>query len=176
MKFDEHALELSIIELFENEGYTHVTGEEIHRDKSEVLLTDLLSAFLQHRYAKDNITPSEINSIIKQLQNISSSDYDENKTALNYICEGFNFRREDPNQKDLFVQLIDFDNPECNFFEIVNQVEVQGREQLRIPDGIVYINGIPIVVMEFKSAIKENTTIEDAYKQLTIRYRRELTN
>ena len=44
----------------------------------------------------------------------------------------------------------------------------------RIPDGIVYVNGLPLVVLEFKSAIKENTTIEDAYKQLTIRYRRDI--
>ena len=43
-----------------------------------------------------------------------------------------------------------------------------------VPDGIVYVNGLPLVVLEFKSAIKENTTIEDAYKQLTIRYRRDI--
>ena len=56
----------------------------------------------------------------------------------------------------------------------MNQLEIQGREHNRIPDGIVYINGIPLVVLEFKSAIKENTTIEDAYKQLTVRYRRDI--
>jgi len=56
----------------------------------------------------------------------------------------------------------------------VNQLEIQGREHNRIPDGIVYINGIPLVVLELKSAIKENTTIEDAYKQLTVRYRRDI--
>ena len=56
----------------------------------------------------------------------------------------------------------------------MNQLEIQGREHNRIPDGIVYINGIPLVVLELKSAIKENTTIEDAYKQLTVRYRRDI--
>jgi len=45
---------------------------------------------------------------------------------------------------------------------------------LRIPDGIVFVNGIPVVVLEFKSAVQENTTIMDAYKQLTIRYRRDI--
>ena len=111
---------------------------------------------------------------ITQLKNISGSDYDANKRMLDLICNGFTFRREDKSQKDLFIQLIDFECPERNFFEIVNQVEIQGREQLRIPDGIVYVNGLPLVVLEFKSAIKENTTIEDAYKQLTIRYRRDI--
>lgn len=78
---------------------------------------------------------------------------------LDLICNGFTFRRENKTQKDLFIQLIDFEKPEKNFFEIVNQAEIQGRDQLRIPDGIVYVNGLPIVVLEFKSAVKENTTI-----------------
>lgn len=60
-------------------------------------------------------------------------------------------------------------------FKIVNQFEIEGiNNQLRIPDGIVFINGIPVVVLEFKSAVKENTTIMDAYTQLTVRYRRDI--
>ena len=46
--------------------------------------------------------------------------------------------------------------------------------ELRIPDGIVYVNGLPVVVLEFKSAVKEDTTIMDAYTQLTVRYRRDI--
>nr|MCR4714044.1 HsdR family type I site-specific deoxyribonuclease [Treponemataceae bacterium] len=174
MQFTEHSLELSIMELFENEGYTHQTGQVIHREKSDVLLGELLAAYLRHRYALEDLSESEIASITAQIKNISGSDYDANKKVLDLICNGFTFRREDKAKKDLFIQLIDFDEPEKNFFEIVNQVEIQGREQLRIPDGIVYVNGLPLVVLEFKSAIKENTTIEDAYKQLTIRYRRDI--
>ena len=162
------------MELFENEGYTHQTGQDIHREKTDVLLPELLATFLRHRYAADFLSESEISSIITQLKNISGSDYDANKRMLDLICNGFTFRREDKSQKDLFIQLINFEEPELNFFEIVNQVEIQGRDQLRIPDGIVYVNGLPLVVLEFKSAIKENTTIEDAYKQLTIRYRRDI--
>ena len=179
MQFTEHSLELSIMELFVNEGYTHQTGNDIHRKKSDVLLEDLLASYLRHRYADDFLEETEIASIITQLKNISGSDYDANKRMLDLICNGFTFRRKDKGddgslQKDLFIQLIDFENPENNFFEIVNQVEIQGRDQLRIPDGIVYVNGLPLVVLEFKSAIKENTTIEEAYKQLTIRYRRDI--
>ena len=179
MQFTEHSLELSIMELFENEGYTHQTGQDIHREKTDVLLPKLLATFLCHRYAADFLTENEITSIITQLKNISGSDYDANKRMLELICNGFTFRREDKTKKDLFIQLIDFENPERNFFEIVNQVEIQGRQQgihgvRRIPDGIVYVNGLPLVVLEFKSAIQENTTIEDAYKQLTIRYRRDI--
>ena len=174
MQFTEHSLELSIIELFQNEDYTHKTGQEIHREKTDVLLGDLLAAFLRHHYAEEYLTDNEINTIITMLQNVSGSDYDANKRMLDLICNGFTIRREDKTRKDLFIHLIDFENPDNNFFEIVNQVEIQGREQLRIPDGIVYVNGLPLVVLEFKSAIKENTTIEDAYKQLTVRYRRDI--
>ncbi|MEZ5471319.1 MAG: HsdR family type I site-specific deoxyribonuclease [Marinicella sp.] len=60
-----------------------------------------------------------------------------------------------------------------NIFKVVNQLEIFGYEK-RIPDGIIYINGLPLVVFEFKSAIRENATIYDAYKQLTIRYRRDI--
>jgi type I restriction enzyme R subunit len=52
-------------------------------------------------------------------------------------------------------------------------LEILGYEK-RIPDGIVYVNGLPLVVLEFKSAIKENTTIKDAFTQLTVRYRRDI--
>ena len=60
-----------------------------------------------------------------------------------------------------------------NIYRIVNQLEILGYEK-RIPDGIVYINGLPLVVIEFKSAVKENTTIKDAYTQLTVRYSRDI--
>lgn len=174
MQFTEHNLELSIMEMFQDEGYTHQTGSEIHREKTDVLLDDLLSSYLRHRYAFENLTENEIASIIAQLKNISGSDYEANRKILGLISNGFTFRREDKSKKDLFIELINFEEPEKNFFEIVNQVELQGREHLRIPDGIVYVNGLPLVVMEFKSAIKEDTTIEDAYKQLTVRYRRDI--
>ena len=71
------------------------------------------------------------------------------------------------------VEPIDFAHTENNIFKIVNQLEIKGSEK-RIPDGIVYINGLPVVVLEFKSAIKEETTIENAFTQLTIRYRRDI--
>ena len=108
------------------------------------------------------------------LRSASGTVYEVNKAVFKMICDGFIFNREDRTQKDLYIQLIDFDKPDNNIFKIVNQVEIQGREQLRIPDGIVYVNGLPLVVLEFKTAVQENTTIMDAYKQLTIRYRRDI--
>ena len=62
-----------------------------------------------------------------------------------------------------------------NIYKLVNQLEIEGRETSRIPDAILYINGLPLVVFEFKSAIREDeATIYDAYRQLTVRYRRDI--
>ena len=173
--FTEHALEMSIMELFQEQGYMYISGDKIHRERAEVLLADDIRQFLYNRYIKDGITPSEVDGILLMLRGVSGSIYESNKIILKMLCDGFILNREDRTQKDIFVELIDFDTPDNNIFKIVNQVEIEGvNYQKRIPDGIVYINGIPVVVLEFKSAVKENTTILDAYTQLTVRYRRDI--
>lgn len=173
--FNEHALEMSIMELFKDEGYDYVSGEHLHRERTEVLLVDDLKQYLYARYSQEGITPNEIESIVLMLKNVSGTIYEANKNVMKMLCDGFILNREDRSQKDLFIELIDFDTPENNIFKAVNQVEIEGiNSQLRIPDGIVFVNGIPVVVLEFKSAVKENTTIMDAFTQLTVRYRRDI--
>lgn len=173
--FNEHSLEMSIMELFQDEGYLYLNGEQIHRERSEVLLTDDLRQYLLNRYAKDGLTATEADSILLWLKSISGTIYEANKAFCKLLCDGFILNREDRTQKDLYIQLVDYDHPENNVFKIVNQFEIEGvGGQLRIPDGIVFLNGIPVVVLEFKSAVKENTTIMDAYTQLTVRYRRDI--
>ena len=174
-KFNEHALEMSIMELFKDEGYTYINGESINRDISDVLLADDLKKYLFDRYSADGITDNEINGIIMNLRSISGTIYEANKAVYKLLCDGFILNREDRTQKDLFINLIDYETPENNNFKIVNQFEIEGmNNQTRIPDAIIFINGIPVVVFEFKSAVKENTTIMDAYKQLTVRYKRDI--
>lgn len=174
-KFNEHSLEMAIMELFQDEGYLYLNGEQIHRERSDVLLADDLRQYLLNRYAKDGLTATEADSILLRLKSISGTIYEANKVFCQFLCNGFILNREDRTQKDLYIQLIDYDHPENNIFKIVNQFEIEGvGRQLRIPDGIVFLNGIPVVVLEFKSAVKENATILDAYTQLTVRYRRDI--
>jgi len=173
-KYTEAKLEAAIIELIQKEGYTYVKGEALDRAPEEVLLKAELQAFLSKRYASDNITDSEITSIIRKLDLLSEADlYDSNKTLLKWISDGFILKREKHEDKDLYIQFIDYDNVNNNDFKIVNQFEIIGKEK-RIPDGIIFINGIPLVVFEFKSAIREDATIHNAYEQLTVRYRRDI--
>ena len=172
---NEAQLELSVMELFQAEGYEYISGDSVLRETTEVLLKDDLRAYLLAKYATDGITQSEVESIIFSLVRASHDPlYDANREMLTKIREGFVFRRDDKTKKDLFIRLIDFDIPDANIFKVVNQVEIQGTEQLRIPDAIVYVNGLPLVVIEFKSATRENATIFNAYEQLTVRYTRDI--
>ena len=197
MSFNEAALEEAIIEMLGEQGYPHVVGEQIKRSPQEVLIKEDLQHYLSTRYAKDGITEGEIERIIKQLEAFSSADlYESNKQIMKMVSDGFLLKREDRSQKDLYVELIDysglakFREPRegelltvdedgaaygsgKNIFKMVNQLEIVGRER-RIPDGILYINGLPVVVFEFKSSTREEATIHDAYIQLTTRYHRDI--
>lgn len=172
--FNEHALEMAVMELFENEGYIYTNGEEIHKELSEVLLIDDLRAYLFNRYAEQEISSLEIERVISKLKSdVSGSLYENNAHTYRLITEGFAIHREDSSKVDLFIEPIDFNDSKNNIFRIVNQLEIKGKEK-RIPDAVVYVNGLPLVVFEFKSAVKENTTIKDAFIQLTVRYRRDI--
>ncbi|MFW8591074.1 type I restriction endonuclease subunit R [Glaciecola sp. 2405UD65-10] len=207
MKFTEEKLELAIIQLLTDLGYPHVTGGQLVRIcGDEVLLTDDLRQYLRTKYAKDDITTCEVESIVKQLETLPASDlYESNKTFCKWLSDGFVLKREavagQPSKKDLYIQLIDYDGvrsalqsaevvvggqvqevspgySDNNIYKIVNQLEIDSLNPdypKRIPDGIIYINGLPVVVFEFKSAIREEqASIHDAYVQLTTRYRRDI--
>ena len=172
--FNEHALEMAIMELFEQEGYMYTHGEQIHKEQSDVLLRDDLRMYLRSRYAEQGITALEVESVMARLTaDVGGSYYENNVHTYRLITEGFTIKREDASDGDLFIEPIDFATESNNIFRIVNQLEIKGTEK-RIPDGIVYINGLPMVVLEFKSAVKEDTTIKDAFTQLTVRYRRDI--
>jgi type I restriction enzyme R subunit len=174
MKFTEYQLEKAFIELLQSEEIPHVNGATISRDIQEVLIEEDLKTFLLSKYQKEKLTPTEVERIVRQLKTYSASDlYESNKSIMKLVADGFSFKREDRNQKDIWIYLIDFSEENKNTYKFVNQLEIVGYEK-RIPDGILYINGLPLVVFEFKTAIREQTTINDAYVQLTTRYKRDI--
>lgn len=174
MKFTESTLEHALLELFQSEDYLHVFGGSVHKEMSDVLLRDDLKHFLLNRYREDDITLNEIEAIVRMLELYSSSAlYDSNKSIMKLLADGFVFKREDKTQRDLYIYLVDFGDISNNIFKVVNQLEIQGYEK-RIPDLIVYVNGLPLVVFELKSTSKDKTTISDSFTQLTVRYRRDI--
>lgn len=190
MKFTEAQLEQAFIHLLQEEQMTHLVGGEVRKNEfqgvsepptqyghivtEKVLIDADLRHYLKSNYAKENITDSEVNSIIRDLERLPSSDlYESNKTFMKMVSDGFLLKREDRNQKDIFIQLIDYSEKDNNLYKIVNQLAIKGYE-MRIPDLILYINGLPLVVFEFKTAIQENVTIHNAYIQLTTRYKKDI--
>ena len=190
MKFTESQLEKAFISLLQEEKMTHLVGAQVrqteyqgtsepetvygHIASENVLIIEDLKAYLRTNYASENITENEIDSIVRDLERLPSSDlYETNKVIMKMVCDGFLLKREDRSQKDFYVQLIDYSKEDKNTYKIVNQLAIKGYE-MRIPDLILYLNGLPLVVFEFKTAIQENTTIHDAYKQLTTRYKRDI--
>lgn len=173
--FQEKDLEDLIVGLIKDKGYVYSHGDDLKRQYEEVILEDDLSTFLSKKYKENKITSNEIQRIITGLTRISVNPlYDANKTVFKKIVEGENFIRDDRSQKDFHYQLIDFDNIENNVFRVCNQVIIKGASTKRIPDTIIYINGLPMVVWEYKTTVNEDTTIHDAYVQLTTRYTRDI--
>ncbi len=196
MKFTEEKLEKAFIELLGQEGFLHHLGNTIVRAVDEVLIEEDLLIYLLTKYKNKQLTANEARSIVLQLKTLPASDlYESNKTILRWLSDGFILKREDRNQKDIHIELIDYNGleaqlaspdldfivaepqeqypPNYNIYKFVNQLEIVGSEK-RIPDGIIYINGLPLVVFEFKSAIREECTIHEAFVQLTKRYRRDI--
>lgn len=181
MKFTEAQLEQAIIDLLGKQNYPHVVGTALKRNKSEVLIKEDLVNFLKSKYASAHITDSEIQAILRQLESFSSSDlYESNKAIMKLVADGFTLKRDpatgsgqERSQKDLYIHLLDYNEVENNIFKVVNQLEIE-QYHLRIPDAIIYINGLPLVVFEFKTAINEEVNIYEAYDQLTNRYKRDI--
>ena len=198
MKFTEAKLEQVFTELLSEQEIPHIHGSSISRNSDEVLIDADLKTFLLSKYKKEQLTAQEADQIIRQLKSYAASDlYESNKAIMKLVSDGFILKREDRSRKDLYVQpidyhgLADFRNPDAerlpniiadssepygedqNIYKFVTQLEITGFEK-RIPDGILYINGLPLVVFEFKTAIRENCSIYDAYLQLTTRYKRDI--
>src|SRR5690606_24008558 len=173
MKFTESQLEQAFISLLETEGYRYINGKELTRTSNqEVLLKDDLRLFLFNGYP--DLEEVEAETLINELAyQATSTLYESNKSICKLLADGLIFKRNNPSKKDLHIRYIDINTIENNTFKIINQLEIQGSE-LRIPDLILYVNGIPVVVFEFKTATEEEITIHDAYKQLTTRYRRDI--
>ncbi|EPS3401454.1 type I restriction endonuclease subunit R [Vibrio vulnificus] len=182
--------------------YPHYIGSDVVRpDDTEVLILDDLREYLAAQYKADGITQGEIETIVRQLQTLPASDlYQSNKTFCHWLSNGFLLKRESStqggqyrNQKDLYIELmdttalpqklaamfvdgIDAIKADNNRYRLVNQLEIEGvDQQKRIPDAILYVNGLPVVVFEFKSAVREEeATTFDAWRQLCVRYRRDI--
>jgi type I restriction enzyme, R subunit len=174
MKLSENQIEQLAIELMQNLGYIYKCGTDIafdgeHPERQsyeDVLLIKRLREAIRRLNPK---IPSDARQdALKQVERIKSPDIiSNNKTFHRMLTEGVNvtYQKEDSARGDL-VWLIDFNHPEKNEFWVVNQFTIIENGKNKRPDVILFVNGIPLVVMELKNAAVENATLHSAFKQL----------
>ena len=172
----ESEFESAFLSLLEQEGWHYLPGNSISRNsKRDVLYLDDLEQFLCS--TNPDLIPDEIRQIMDMVRLVGSeSDFATLHKVYNWMVYGIQFTPQ--NGLARMVNLIDFENPENNIFRAVNQFSVEyinnGKKETRRPDIILYVNGLPLCVMELKNPADANATILDAWEQITIRYWRDI--
>ena len=164
--FDEETLEKVTMELLSDLGYETINGYEIERENySNVILDEDLANAISK--LNDNISSDEIKEVIRLIKNL-----DNNNTILNnkqftkYLLEGVKVPiTENGATRYKTIKIIDFENINQNSFKAINQYTIVEESEKR-PDIIIFINGMPLVVVELKSTIREEVKLEDGYRQL----------
>ncbi|GLS26596.1 type I restriction endonuclease subunit R [Marinibactrum halimedae] len=170
----EDLLEKSCIAWFEQTGYSYLNGYDIapdgispeRSDYRQVILNDRLLNSLQ------KINPNTPVSVLEQItQQIAKPEspvlIKNNKAFHQWLLEGVKVEyKDDGEEKTDYVQLIDFSNVSNNQFLVVNQYTISGSKGLRRPDVIVFINGLPLAVLELKNPADASADIWKAFDQL----------
>ena len=164
--YTEQSYENSVIELFQNIGYTHVYGPDIEtRDFHCPLYEDILLDYI-HRLNK---TASEdaIQDALFKFKNIDNNDLlQQNMVFMDYLQNGIPARyMENGEQRSTIIYLVDYKNPDNNSFIVANQWTFIENSEKR-PDVLIFLNGIPVVLFELKSPSREETDASAAYRQI----------
>ena len=176
MSYRESEFEETFIKLLESEGWQHLHGADISRISGrEVLYIEDMKNFLSR--TNPDLTADEIQQFIDIIRLTGAeSDFATLHKNYNYSVGGIKFTPKDGNAR--MIELINFDNPEKNIFRAVSQFSVEyydnGHAATRRPDILLFINGLPLCIIELKNPADENATIFNAWEQIYIRYWRDI--
>lgn len=165
-EYHEENYEKSIIELFKNDlQYEHIYGPNIERDFYSPLYEDILVESIER--INNRLPHTAIDDALYKLKNFENGELvQKNMVFMDYLQNGIPVRYFDGNEeKSAIVYLIDYDNVDNNSFIVANQWTFIESSNKR-PDIILFINGLPLVVMELKSPSREETDASEAYRQL----------
>jgi type I restriction enzyme R subunit len=173
-RITESSIEEFAINLLGKKGYQHLYGPDIAPDCEkqerasfgEVLLIDrIISA--AHKI-NPKIPMENIEDAVRHIQRLNSPELIANNEAFHrMLTEGINVsHRKDGVERGDLLWLIDFKNPENNDFLVTNQFTVIENDVNKRPDIILFINGIPLVVIELKNPADENATVRSAFRQI----------
>ena len=165
MSYTENSYELSVIELFQKMGYEHVYGPDIERDYTSPLYEEVLKAQLKrlNPFSSDEV----LDSAFKKLKYFDNGALvQKNELFMDYLQNGMEIPySENGEQKTEMVYLVDYEHPDNNSFIVANQWTYIENSEKR-PDIVIFLNGLPIVVVELKSPSREETEVSEAYRQL----------
>lgn len=172
---NEATLENYCLEYFRSIGYQTAYGPDILPDGSIPLREDVRQPFLPQvvRDALAHLNPTLPPSVLDEAYTLLTQPSEpsliaRNETIYHYLTDGIkvNYKNAAGEDTAALVQIIDFAHPENNDFLAVNQFALQGRVNLRRPDIVVFINGLPLSVIELKNPANEKTDISAAYNQI----------
>lgn len=174
--FCESEYEYAFIDFLESEGWTYTPGNNVPRqNKNDVLIQNDFQSFIA--ISNPDLTENEVEQIFDIVRLVGAeSDFATLHKVYGWMVNGIQFTPNDCQPK--MVSLIDFDNPKNNVFRVVNQFVVdytnQGQKKDRRPDVLLYVNGMPLCVIELKNPADANATVYDAWEQINIRYWRDI--
>ncbi len=165
MPINENTLEQVIITELRKNGYEYFYGPDISRDYHEVILRDVFESAMFK--INQRIKTDMVEEAYKSIKNLGLLKLEDMNAAFHkYLIEGVPVNyRVNGELRTYTVKLIDFAEPERNKFYVVNQYTMIEYKNKR-PDVLVFVNGIPLVLFELKNITNEETTIENAYKQV----------
>ncbi len=173
-RITENTIEAFAIELLDKLGYEYIYGPDIAHDGinpernsyAQVLLLGRLQSAVKR--INHGIPVDSQKEAVKEIQRIASPEMlTNNETFHRFLTEGIPVSKQvDGNERGDRVWLIDFKNPYNNDFLVANQFTIIENGHQKRPDVLLFVNGIPLVVMELKNAADENTTIRSAFKQI----------
>lgn len=174
--FCESDYEYAFISFLENEGWTYLPGKNINRVYGrDVLNIEDLEKYISS--TNKELNPDEVKQISDMVQLIGAeNDFATLHKMYNWMVDGIQFTPQNGQPK--MISLIDYDSPSNNIFRVVNQFEVDytdnGQVHNRRPDVLLYVNGMPVCIIELKNPADANATVFDAWEQINIRYWRDI--
>ncbi len=175
-RYCEQDFEDALIGLFEETGWEYTAGDAIPRSRgTDVLITDHIHHFITAEYPF--LQPEEVQDMVNRISLAGGeSDFATLHSIYSKVVDGSPHTAADGTLHT--IRYINFEQPDHNHFLVVNQLSVDyvnnGQRKNRRPDLLLYVNGIPVCVIELKNPAKANATIFDAYEQITVRYRRDI--
>ena len=176
MTYNESNYEAAFISMLQDKGWQHIHGSSIPRNSSsDVLYLDDMEQFFTASYP--DLPPHDLPQIINALRFINGeNDSSRLRELHSLITNGIHFTSSDGKPRSVFP--IDFDHPSNNIFRAVNQFTVSytnnGQTSSRRPDILLYVNGLPLCIIELKNPAEPSATLKSAWEQIYACYWRDI--